>query len=123
MTSLEQKIDLVKSCQLVITDTYHCAITAWREGVPCLCIGRGAETAVNTQSEKKKELLYAMFNATPFYIFLENLGGFKAREQAKAAISAARDEWVTTSVQENVLRATGAAEEQLLAAFSSLARE
>lgn len=76
------KIEDIRSCDLIITDTYHCAINALREGVPTLCIGRGAEALGGTLGEKKKELLFSMFNARDFYVFVEWLGGEAAVKQA-----------------------------------------
>lgn len=47
------KLAAIGSCDAIVTDTYHCAVNAWREGVPALCIGLGADHPGHTLSEKK----------------------------------------------------------------------
>ena len=67
------KINNIKKCDLIITDTYHLCVNAWREGVPALCIGEGSSLTHGTLSDKKKEILYTMFNIRYFYVFTEFL--------------------------------------------------
>jgi hypothetical protein len=67
------KISLLHHAQAVITDIYHCAITAWREGTPVLCIGQGANRVINTLSDKKKELLHLQMFAAQNYIYTEEI--------------------------------------------------
>jgi hypothetical protein len=67
------KLRTIRTLRAVVTDTYHCAVNSWREGVPAICIGRGAEHPVGPLSDKKKELLYLMFNMKQFYCFIEQL--------------------------------------------------
>lgn len=72
---LHEKLAAVAACDVVVTDIYHLAVNSWREGVPAICIGAGAETRAGTLSDKKKELFYAACGARPFYVFLERLRG------------------------------------------------
>ena len=73
LAGLLKKLGTVGEMDLIITDTYHCAINAWREGTPALCIGRGADMTYGTLSEKKKELVYTSVNARDYYLFYENI--------------------------------------------------
>src|SRR5690606_36211726 len=89
--SLEAKLRQIRRCAFVITDTYHCAINAWREGVPAICIGYGTEEPKDPLSEKKKELLYSTFNARQFYVFAENLTAGTAFGEARRIVSLLSD--------------------------------
>lgn len=73
LDGVKSKIDNIRSCDFVITDTYHCAVNSWREGIPAFCIGFGMESTRTALSDKKKELLYMMFNMRNYYIFAEQL--------------------------------------------------
>lgn len=73
LTKLANKIDAIRGCEVVVTDTYHCAINSWREGVPTICIGMGAEHARLAIGDKKKELMYLSFNMADLYVFSERL--------------------------------------------------
>jgi polysaccharide pyruvyl transferase WcaK-like protein len=67
------KITQIKHSRVVITDIYHCAITAWREGVPVICIGQGANRVTGTLSDKKKELLHMQLFSMQNYIYIEEI--------------------------------------------------
>lgn len=73
MLKLAHKIALLRSCSLVVTDTYHCAVNALREGVPTIAIGLGASHGRRAIDDKKKELLFLTLNATERYVFSERL--------------------------------------------------
>jgi len=68
-----QKIAQIKQSRVVITDIYHCAITAWREGIPVICIGQGANRVTSTLSDKKKELLHMQLFSMQNYIYVEEI--------------------------------------------------
>lgn len=63
----------LKKCSLVVTDTYHLCVNAWRLGIPAICVGKGADRMQSTLDDKKKEILYAMYGALDFYVFSEAL--------------------------------------------------
>jgi polysaccharide pyruvyl transferase WcaK-like protein len=67
------KIAQIKQSRVVITDIYHCAITAWREGIPVICIGQGANRVTSTLSDKKKELLHMQLFSMQNYIYFEEI--------------------------------------------------
>jgi hypothetical protein len=68
-----EKISAIKQSRALITDIYHCAITAWREGIPVLCIGQGANRVTGTLSDKKKELLHMQIFSMQNYIYTEEI--------------------------------------------------
>jgi hypothetical protein len=71
VTKLGKKIQKIRSCSLIITDTYHCAINCLREGIPTICIGSAASHQVKAIDDKKKEILYMMLNIKDYYVFRE----------------------------------------------------
>lgn len=115
---LESKIDQLRQCLFVVTDTYHCAINAWREGVPAICLGYGSEHASDTLSEKKIELLYSMLNARQFYVFVERIGWRWGHSRARSAVAAALDVGTVESVKRNIDSAGRRAEEALVGALT-----
>ena len=102
MASLEAKLHQIKRCAFVVTDTYHCAINAWREGVPAICIGYGTEDPTDPLSEKKKELLYSMLNARQFYVFAERLMAGKAGREAGRVVSLLNEGSTAAAVKRNI---------------------
>ncbi|HWA19059.1 MAG TPA: polysaccharide pyruvyl transferase family protein [Devosia sp.] len=116
---LADRIDLVRRCSVVVTDTYHCAITAWREGVPAICLGLGAEYRSSTLADKKKELMLGMFNAGAFYLYLEELRGLiGGGAQARRYADLVNDTSVVEAVGRNITLATERAERRLLEALT-----
>ena len=113
--SLEAKLGELRSCTLVVTDTYHCAVSAWREGVPAIAIGRGTQHATRTLSDKKKELFFAMFGAADLYVYLERLARWGGIESAAEQIEAALPD--ADTVKHLILTATDRAETQLAEAL------
>jgi hypothetical protein len=73
LADLVGKLEKMHRSAVIVTDTYHCAVNAWREGVPAICIGMGAEHPAGTLADKKKELFLGMFGATDYYVFSESL--------------------------------------------------
>ena len=66
-------LDQLTECSLVITDTYHLCINAWSAGIPAICIGRGVGSMKYSVDDKKKEILYSMFDARDFYVYAEDV--------------------------------------------------
>lgn len=114
---LAKKLNVVNSCKLIVTDTYHLAVNSLREGVPVICIGLGAEPPMRTLSEKKKELLFGMFNARDSYIFIEDIAAFTKSGAAKKLINLHLDGEYTKSIKSNIERSTLSARNKLLAAI------
>ena len=72
-TNFSKTLDLLAECSLVITDTYHLCINSWAVGIPAICIGRGVGDMKNSVDDKKKEILYGMFDARDFYVYAEDI--------------------------------------------------
>lgn len=70
---LAAKLARIRNCSVVVTDTYHCAISALREGVPAICVGSGTSSFHGELTEKKKELLYWMLGIQDLYAFSERI--------------------------------------------------
>lgn len=68
-----QLLSELASCRFVVTDTYHLCVNAWRAGVPAICIGSAFGPMHTPVTEKKKEILYEMLGARPFYVHVEEL--------------------------------------------------
>ncbi len=77
----------LRDCRYVVTDTYHCAINAWREGTPAICLGRGVGYQGGSLDDKKKELLYLAMMAQPFYIFSDAIAHAVSTHRAARALS------------------------------------
>ncbi len=75
LQKLAERLSRVRQSSLVITDTYHCAMNAWREGVPAICIGEGSNRAAMSLADKKKELAYQMLGLMDHYVYSEMLSG------------------------------------------------
>jgi hypothetical protein len=102
---------------------HHLAVNSWREGVPAICIGMGAETRAGTLSDKKKELFYAACGARPFYVFIERLRGenWPAAEAGRLAQLLARPD-LAQAVTGRLRSHARAVEAELAAALKSLMR-
>jgi len=68
-----KKISLIKHSTALITDIYHCAITAWREGTPVICIGHASSRVSGTLSDKKKEILHMQLFSIKNYVYIEEI--------------------------------------------------
>jgi hypothetical protein len=89
--------------RFIVTDTYHLCINAWRMGIPAICIGMGADALGGTLADKKKEILYEMYNARAFYVFGENLATYRGRKvQAAAAAKTLSDDRLISAVFDNL---------------------
>jgi polysaccharide pyruvyl transferase WcaK-like protein len=117
-SSLPEILDKLASCDLIITDTYHLCVNAWRLGTPAVCIGAGAEECPSTVSDKKKEILYLGLGAQTLYIFRESLASrakIRAAAQAAAAMLACRD--YVAAIHSRIRHDVDSAETQLAAAI------
>ncbi|QIS14250.1 polysaccharide pyruvyl transferase family protein [Nocardia arthritidis] len=73
--------------RLVITDTYHLCINAWRSGVPAVCIGAPepgpAPYGFLSVSNLKKHVFYLAYNATDFYLSTLDEGAQTRRDRVE----------------------------------------
>jgi hypothetical protein len=70
---LLSNLSKMRKANAVITDIYHLAVSAFREGKPTLGIGRGCSYANGTLADKKKELLFREILAEQYYIYSEQI--------------------------------------------------
>ncbi len=64
-------IESLNSYQLIVTDTYHLCINAFRVGTPVLCVGQPQPSisgGAKTLNDLKKHVLYLMYDAMDFYL-------------------------------------------------------
>jgi hypothetical protein len=88
LKGLERKLSVIRGAKFVITDTYHLAISALREGVPALCIGWGAQGIEGSLSDKKKEIFFQQSMLRPNYLFVEQV--FEAMRSDTSTVNLAR---------------------------------
>jgi hypothetical protein len=96
----------------VVTDPYHCALNAMREGKPTICIGLGAQHPYKAIDDKKKELFYLCFNIKPFYLFLESLLHQSPVELVAGVARVLRD--ADESIFKGIKRASTQAQQRLI---------
>ena len=90
---LEQRL---LACRLVLTDTYHLALTAWRLGVPAVCLvdPPHAEWSVNagapgSQRDKRVDL-YSRLDALPMLVHALP-GRLRSRAEVRRVVDALAD--------------------------------
>ncbi len=119
-TSPGSILAMLGSCKLVVTDTYHVCINAWRMGIPAICIGSGCSVADSSIADKKKEIAYEMYGARSLYVYLEHLGNHRSRSrEAVRAAGGAIDDAITATVVSNIQNHRQIAMKRLKAAIST----
>ncbi len=78
--SMGDLLALLRRYRCVVSDTYHVCVNAWRMKVPAVCVGQAvSKTANNINSGKafawrdKRQVFYSMYDAMPFYTYVEEL--------------------------------------------------
>ncbi|WP_431284134.1 polysaccharide pyruvyl transferase family protein [Humitalea sp. 24SJ18S-53] len=118
LNSVAEKLSLLASCDFVVTDIYHCSVNSWREGTPALCIGMGAEFPGGTLTEKKKEMLFGMFNLRRYYVFVENLmADASFARSVESSLRALKDTDTIESLWSGILDDAKSAERRLALAL------
>lgn len=107
--------------KLIITDTYHLTLNAWRTGTPAVCIGRGTSPNTRAVHDKKKEFFHSMYEALAFYVFYEDILEPARRDQVIASlIGALGNQALVDTVCENIANHRGNAERRFVACLSQL---
>jgi hypothetical protein len=77
---LDDLVDQVRACDVVITDTYHLAVIAWGHGVPCVLFGEASNANTKRinggrrfEGYDKRLAMLATLDAVPFYVPIEDL--------------------------------------------------
>ena len=91
-------------CQykFVVTDTYHVCINAWRMGVPAICISSQIPTPgsfTGTLKDEKKYILYLTYQATDFFVTLEQLNNLRNTNFLINTISSSQAQTISKRIQ------------------------
>lgn len=98
-----QLLSQLSGCRFVVTDTYHLCVNAWRMGIPAICIGKGADGQLHSLADKKKEILFEMYGARQFYVFVESINNwFTLQAEAKRAAEVLRNTQLCSGVSANI---------------------
>lgn len=73
LDGLAFKLAVVRKATVLVTDTYHCAVSGWREGVPVIGIGQALSRGSGTLDDKKKELFFRQILASDYYLYVEDV--------------------------------------------------
>ena len=91
--SLADLLELVGRYRCVVTDTYHLCVTAWKLGVPAICIGEALPRTPNNVNSgwafawrDKRQAFYALHDAMDYYVYAEELGAPRVRAQRLGAL-------------------------------------
>ena len=81
----------LRQLDLVITDTYHICVNAWRLGIPALCLidNRNTPLSVNQgegAARDKRVVFYWTYNLAPFLIYSTALEKESSRKERVAAL-------------------------------------
>jgi len=86
---LDGLIDRIRRCSWVVTDTYHLAVVAWAQAVPCTLVGSGFGSGagdVNAGPDgagiDKRAALYLTLDSAPLYCTFEDLSSRKGLKLA-----------------------------------------
>lgn len=72
--TISELFDLIASCSVILTDTYHLAVNAWRLGTPAICLTDGDHQAWNVNAGEpgnprdKRYDLYSQLDALPLLV-------------------------------------------------------
>lgn len=97
--------------KLIITDTYHLCINAWRAGTPAICVGAEINNPSQVIKDFKKRVLYEMFDAQEFYFDVSAIEQETARQRTIARMSSiAVDTDLIARITERIQEQTHAVE-------------
>jgi hypothetical protein len=120
--------ELLRRYRLVITDTYHVCVTAWRLGVPAVCIGEADPKCDWDVSagpafawREKRLIFHAMYDAQDFFVHASEIRSSRWRRQRVRQLAALlRRPEIAAGVQERVLAQRDTVEGELVAAIRRL---
>jgi len=122
LDGLAFKLAVIRRASAVITDTYHLAVTAWREGVPVIGIGRAQSHAKGTLDDKKKELFFRQILAGDYYQYAEEIAAALAvpeefGKMVLGSVAVLTDAGSLALIQQNLRDQVAAARQKLIAAL------
>ena len=117
----------LRGCRVVLTDTYHVCVNAWRAGVPAVCVVETAarDNTVNAGADgawrDKRTTLYWTYDAMPYLVWGEELlDSARRRERAGFLAGVLGEPRHAEAVRERIRRHRDAAEEGLVTALKEL---
>ncbi len=123
LDALAGRIALIRRAELVITDIYHMSVTAWREKVTVIGIGKAVSYGRTTLDDKKKEVFFRQIMASHLYCYVEDI--LRARDDrqlsgdlAARLVAAADEERTRGAVTDFIARQIAHAETRLLSALT-----
>jgi hypothetical protein len=118
--SYEQLIAQLLGSRLVVSDTYHLCLIAWRAGIPAICVGVGAQRPTRPISDKKKELFYLTQGLSPLYLFHEDIADpAQHLGIVGEVLGLVQDERYVGAVADSLERQADAAERDLTATIAA----
>lgn len=122
--SVGDVLSAVGRYRLIVTDTYHLAINAWRAGTPAICIGSRQPRVLpgpQTLNDMKKHVLYLMYEATDLYLTPEDIGrAGPRRANAQRLAEFVADAGSVEAIAARIRRQSQAAEAQFLSSLRAL---
>jgi hypothetical protein len=126
--TLGDLLEFVGRYRLVVTDTYHLCVMAWKAGVPAICIGQAFPRAPNNVNSgyafawrDKRHVFYAMHDALDFYCYAEEVGQPQVQAQRrKALLEALANAALVEAVSRRVNAQAAAAEAVLVREMKKL---
>jgi hypothetical protein len=108
-------------CDVVISDTYHVCVNAWRLGVPAVCLGQALVRQpdnINSGNafawRDKRQVFYGMHDAMEYYVYIEELADRSWRRKRLEQLVALLQKDSYRQAVSSRIRARAAAVEQSL---------
>jgi hypothetical protein len=108
-------------CEVVISDTYHVCVNAWRLGVPAVCLGQALVRQpdnINSGNafawRDKRQVFYGMHDAMEYYVYIEELADRSWRRKRLEQLVALLQKDSYRQAVSSRIRARAAAVEQSL---------
>jgi len=120
--------ELVRRYRLIITDTYHVCVNAWRMGTPAICIGEADPKSDWDSSagpafawRDKRLIFHAMNDAQEFFVHASEIADPAwRRKRVDHLIWLLRQPEIVAGVRRRVQEQGGAVEQQLVARIKRL---
>lgn len=131
-TRIGDQMRQIEQASLVITDTYHLCVNAWRMGVPAICVGGSSPASglfdLNAGHSHaacdKRFVLYTMIGALDFYIQPHEMGDRERLEKRVAHVAErVRDAAVVEHIYAGIRASARAAEQALADDLHALLRQ
>jgi hypothetical protein len=124
-SSVADVLATMGGCRLVVSDTYHLCVNAWRLGVPAICIGdETPDAAWNWNSghafswRDKRRTFYAMYDALEYFVQTRELENRRTRaRRLDQLVALMADPGLARNIAGTIAGRAATAEKQLIAAM------